>query len=60
MHPLLQLLKGNTKWKWDETSMRAFNEVKKLFIEDMMLRHPKYDKPFTLYTDASNLGLGRF
>lgn len=56
-YPLLQLLKNKTKWKWDEKCEQAFDKVKSLFKKEM-LYHPKFDRSFILYINASILGLG--
>lgn len=58
MYTLLQLLKNKVKWNWNDTCKQAFINVKNLFKNDMILRHPNFKKTFTLYTDTSMIGLG--
>ena len=56
--PLLQLLKKGSKFKWTTELEINFNEVKKLFIDTVMLKHPDPDKRFYLQTDASKYAIG--
>jgi transposase InsO family protein len=56
--PLYHLTKDDTKFKWDEDCEATFEALKVKLTSAPTLAHPDYDKPFLLYTDASNLGLG--
>lgn len=56
--PLTQLLKKNVKFIWTKEVDECFNEVKRLFINTVMLRHPDPHKRFYLQTDASKYALG--
>lgn len=55
--PLIQLLRKNVKFNWDIEQQRAFEEIKKSFHENLLLRHPDYDLTFILRTDASNFAI---
>jgi hypothetical protein len=56
--PLHQLLKKDQKWEWTDEQTKSFDKVKEKLISAPLLVHPDYTKPFYLYTDASNYGLG--
>ena len=59
--PLMELTKDEHKreLKWDEKSCTpAFEKLKELLITAPLLTVPDFDKPFTLITDASLVGLG--
>jgi hypothetical protein len=56
--PLHLLLKKDQKWEWTEEQTCSFDKVKEKLISAPLLVHPDYTKPFYLYTDASNYGLG--
>ena len=56
--PLTSLLKKDAKFKWEEDQENAFNHLKSLLVSSPVLAYPDYNKPFELYTDASNVGLG--
>jgi transposase InsO family protein len=56
--PLYHLTKDDTKFNWDEDCEAAFEVMKEKLTTTPTLAHPDYEKPFLLYTDASNLGLG--
>ncbi|CAB0039250.1 unnamed protein product [Trichogramma brassicae] len=56
--PLIELTKKSTQWRWTDTEEQAFNSTKDLFCQSILLHHPMKDKPFILYTDASNIALG--
>ena len=56
--PLLQLIKKEITWKWDEEKQRSFDRVKQLFCEAVILYFPDPKKEYYLETDASNYALG--
>ena len=56
--PLIDLTKKNTRFKWEEPHQRAFNFLKESLTDIPFLAYPDISKPFTLYTDASNLCIG--
>lgn len=58
VNPLLILLKKGTKWKWTIDDQQSFEEIKNLFVNDVLLYHPKLNRTFYLRTDSSTTGLG--
>ena len=68
--PLTSLLKGklvrkgkHRKFKyvdfvWGEEHTNAFNKLKEIFLENVCLAYPDYNKEFMLFTDASLKGIG--
>ena len=55
--PLLELTTKNTKYKWTQTHQLAFEECKKLFVNNIILKHPQLNKEYNLYTDASDFAI---
>lgn len=51
---LYELLKKGRRWKWSTTEENAFIELKNSFYESLLLRHPNFNLPFILRTDASD------
>jgi len=51
-------LTGNKPFTWDETKQHAFNEMKAILASDCINAYPDYNKPFHIYTDASDYQLG--
>ena len=45
-------------WLWTKIHQHAFEEAKAMLCKHAMLAYPDFEKPFDLYTDASNLQLG--
>ena len=58
VQPLRELLRKGRRWKWSERECEAFQQVKKLFAESIMLQRPDYERPFIIYCDASYRGIG--
>lgn len=56
--PLLQLLKKDRNFKWNQEYNQHFENVKKLFINTVVLKHPNPNRPYFLQTDASSYALG--
>ena len=63
--PLTELTKGATrkakrytKLKWSDEAQIAFDKVKELLCKDIMLMYPDFEKPFYLWTDASDVSVG--
>lgn len=46
-------LKRKNKFIWGKDENQTFNEIKKKFLECVVLRHPDFSKPFYLGCDAS-------
>src|SRR3989337_651521 len=52
------LLKKDIPFKWTTKQQIAFDRLKERLIQAPMLTYPDFERPFTLYTDASGTGLG--
>ncbi len=53
--------KNKTKklpWRWDPIHQQAFDDVKAIIANDVVLAYPDFTKPFEIYTDASTMQLG--
>ena len=55
---LYDLLKDKKIFKWEKEQQEAFDKIKELFIENIMLTFADPTKPFILTTDASDFALG--
>ena len=56
--PLSALTSKDAKWKWGQEQEEAFEEIKKVISRETLLAFPQFNKPFHVYTDASNYQLG--
>ena len=56
--PLNHLLHKDHPWKWTRECQEAFQALKGEIASRPVSAYPNFSKPFRLYTDASNLGLG--
>jgi hypothetical protein len=61
LHHLAPLtnLTGKGNFLWNAKHQKAFSIMKALMAQDCMLQYPNHNKPFDIYTDASNYQLGR-
>uniref|UniRef100_A0A2S2PK54 Retrotransposable element Tf2 protein type 1 n=1 Tax=Schizaphis graminum TaxID=13262 RepID=A0A2S2PK54_SCHGA len=55
---LSALTKKDTKWVWGTTQQRAFENIKKKFLENIIIQFPDFTKEFYLNTDASTTHVG--
>ena len=55
--PLTELT-GKNKFTWLPTHQTAFDNMKKIIATDALLAYPDHNKPFHVYTDASDFQLG--
>lgn len=55
--PLIELLRKEVKWKWDERRENAFQQLKVSFHENLLLYSPDFSLPFILRTDASDFSV---
>lgn len=57
--PISELLKKNKlSFKWTDEAQNAFVQVRSALTSEPVLTTPKYDLPFFIQTDASDIGLG--
>ncbi len=52
--PITRLTCKNVKFSWGEEQTQAFNKVKAIVAESIMLTYPNPNRPFDLYPDASS------
>jgi hypothetical protein len=59
-HQLAPLTKltGKGPIVWTNRKTKAFEIMKAMMIRDCLLRYPDHNKPFQIYTDASDYQLG--
>ena len=56
--PMTRLTRKWVKFKWDEECEEAFLELKQRLTTALLLTTPNCGEPFTVYCDASIVGLG--
>jgi hypothetical protein len=56
--PVTELLKKENKYVWSDACDEAFKHLKKLLTTSPVLAQPDTTKPFDVYCDASDIGLG--
>ena len=56
--PLYALTKESVKFIWKKIEDQAFEELKELMTKAPILKHPNFNYPFIIETDASDKGLG--
>ncbi|GMJ10024.1 hypothetical protein HRI_004671600 [Hibiscus trionum] len=56
--PLTKLLRKETPFVWTEAQQRSFNQVKQVLTHAPVLTQHESGKDYTVYSDASHLGLG--
>ena len=56
--PMIALLKKNAKYVWSDKCQANFDELKKRLTTALVLILPDLSKNFSIYCDASRLGLG--
>ena len=57
--PLTDLLKKNKAWEWDEKCQQAFEDLKKVVNEKLVLALPDHTKVFKVHTDALDFVIGK-
>ena len=57
MKPLTELT-GRGSFIWTDRQQKAFDTLKSVMVADCLNAYLDYDKPFEIYTDASNYQLG--
>jgi hypothetical protein len=56
--PMTQLLEKGAKFKWSPQCEEVFLTLKKLLTTTPVLSQPDIEKPFDVYCDASDTGIG--
>ena len=56
--PLTKLLRKGIKFEWTDKCQNSFEQLKGMLVEEPILMQPTLGKKYTLYTDASRIGLG--
>jgi RNase H-like domain found in reverse transcriptase/Reverse transcriptase (RNA-dependent DNA polymerase) len=56
--PLMQLVSKSEPFNWTSVHKEAYEEVKRVISKETLLSFPDFNKPFHVYTDASNYQLG--
>jgi RNase H-like domain found in reverse transcriptase len=54
LSPLTSLTSGNVKFEWLPSHQQVFDKIKKLIEIQVLLAYPDFNKPFHIYTDASD------
>ena len=57
MEPLTSLTGKYTKFVWGEAQEDAFQQAKQAIADAVYLTMPKWDRPFVLFTDASEIAI---
>ena len=55
---LARLTSKTVKWVWTDIEQKAFDTIKQVISQEVLLAYPNFNKKFTIHTDASNLQLG--
>ena len=57
--PLTKLLRKGVMFEWSDKCQNSFEQLKEMLVEAPVLTQPTSGKDYTLYSDASGIGLGR-
>ena len=55
---LTKLLRKGIKFEWTDKCQNSFEQLKGMLVEAPVLTQPTSGKEYTLYSDASGIGLG--
>ena len=55
---LTKLLRKGIKFEWTDKCQNSFEQLKGMLVEPPVLTQPTSGKEYTLYSDASGIGLG--
>ena len=58
--PLTALNKKRHRFDWNGQCQAAFDSLKNALVSDSIVRYPRVDLPYKLYTDTSELCVGQF
>ena len=56
--PLYLLLRKQSKFVWSDHQSNAVESIKNKLIQAPILKMPDFHKPFIIFSDASNVGIG--
>ena len=56
--PLTHMSSKKVPFKWTAECQKALDEMKEIVSQEVMLMYPDFNKPFNIYTDASDIQLG--
>ena len=56
--PLTKLCSKSTKFSWGEEQQKAFEQIKKVVSQEILLAYPDFNELFEIHTDASDYQLG--
>ena len=56
--PITRLLKKDTRFNWTSQCQDSFEKIKLVLKNHPVLKAPEFDKPFSICTDASDVGAG--
>ena len=56
--PLTKFLRKGVKFEWSDKCQNSFEQLKEMLVEAPVLMQPTSGKEYTLYSDASGIGLG--
>ena len=56
--PLHALTRKGQVWHWNQKHQRAFDALKAALVSSAVMAYPQTDRPYILYTDASDYALG--
>ena len=56
--PLTKLLRKGVMFEWSDKCQNSFEQLKEMLVEAPVLTQPTSGKEYTLYSDASGIGLG--
>ena len=56
--PLSAMTSKDVPFKWGPEEQKAFEEIKKVICKETLLAFPDFNKPFHVFTDASDTQLG--
>lgn len=57
-HPMVELTKKHTKFKWDASCQTSFDTLKGKLTSTDIMAYPQDDGMYTLDTDAGNFSVG--
>lgn len=58
LYPLTSMMRKGRKFIWTSEAQNSFEEIRSCLIKSPIMSCPDFNRPFTIATDASNVGLG--